>query len=263
MKLLAFFLLLTLSSMPTDKYYVTFVKGDVLLDKTKKPLKVGDVLNPDDKLIFRDKSSKVSCICTGRGRFDINTQSAKIDSKGELLAVLKSSLISSSATYHLSTRSLSFEGNDPATYFTSRETKNHILLIKDEAIPVKSSYKLDGTNFFFIQYTSNGKTITHKVDHNGKALIFSDKLFTTESGTLVEKVSLCYQTNASGTAKSSIIAAFTPVIATKEEIIAQLNLLSKIIGTSNKKKLKAEQTNHLFDNYGKIGEEELARLFGI
>ncbi|MBC7914196.1 MAG: hypothetical protein H7Y07_08740 [Pyrinomonadaceae bacterium] len=262
-KLLAFFLYLALAFLPADKYYVTFVKGSVLLEKTKKPLKVGDVLNPEDKLVFADKTAKVACISPGKGRFDISPQASKAGSKGELFAVLKSSLVASSGTYHLSTRSLMFEGYDPVTYFASIETQGRILLIKDEPLSVKSSYKLDSGNFFFIQYSANGKTITHKIGQSEKGIIFTDKLFSSEPGVLLDKVNLCYQTNANGTARSSVIAGFIPVLASKEEITEQVKLMTEVIGSSDKKKLKAELSNHLFENYGKIGREELNRLFGI
>lgn len=249
--------------MPAEKYYVTFVKGNVLVEKSRKPLKVGDALNPEDKLIFSDKTAKVSFISPGKGRFDINPQAVKSGSKGELLAVVKASLIPASSTYHLSTRSLIFDGYDPRTYFTSSATQDRILLIKSEPLPVKPSYKLNTANFFFIQFTAEGKTITRKVEHNEKGIIFSDTLFLTPSGTVAEKVSLCYQTNVSGTARSSVVAAFTPVLADKEEISAQIKLMREMLDVTDKKKLKTELSSHIFDNYGKAGEEELNRMFGI
>ena len=249
--------------LPAEKYYVTFVKGNVLVEKTRKPLKVGDALNPEDKLIFSDKSARVSFISPGKGRFDINPQAVKSGSKGELLAIVKSALIPASSTYHLSTRSLIFDGYDPRTYFTSSATHGRILLIKSEPLPINPSYKLDAVNFFFIQFTAEGKTITRKVDQNEKGIIFSDKLFLNPSGTVAEKVSLCYQTNISGTARSSVVAAFTPVLAAKEEIIGQIELMREMLGITDKKKLKTELSNHIFDNYGKAGEEVLNSMFGI
>ena len=246
--------------LPAEKYYVTFVKGNVLIEKTRKPLKIGDALNPEDKLIFSDKTAKVSFISPGKGRFDINPQAVISGSKGELLAIVKSALMPASSTYHLSTRALVFDGYDPRTYFSSSATQGRILLINSEPLPIKPSYKLDGGNFFFIQFIADGKTVTRKVDHNEKGIIFSDKLFS--SGT-AEQVSLCYQTNVDGTARSSVVASFTPVLASKDDISGQINLIREMLGITDKKKLKKELSNHIFDNYGKAGEEELNRMFGI
>ena len=249
--------------MPVEKYYVTFVKGNVLVEKTRKPLKVGDALNPEDKLIFSDKTAKVSFISPGKGRFDINSQAVKSGAQGELLAVLKASLVPASGIYHLSTRSLIFDGYDPKTYFTSSATQGRILLVRAEPLPIKPSYKLDAANFFFIQFIADGKTVTRKVEQNENGLIFSDKVFLSPSGTVADKVSLCYQTNVSGTARSSVVASFTPVLADRGEITGQIQLLREMLGITDEKKLKTELSNHIFDNYGKAGEEKLNRMFGI
>jgi hypothetical protein len=252
-----------LAGMPVEKYYVTFVKGKVTNQKTQKALRVGDVLSPEDKLLFGDKTAKVSFISPGKGRFDINPNATKPGEQNELVAVLKSSLVPASNTYHLSTRSLIFEGYDPVTYFSSPSTKDRILLIRSEVLPIKPAYRLDGSNFFFLQFTSEGRTITRKVDQISNGLVFSDRLFETASGAMANKVSLCYQSNASGTARSAVIASFTPVLAGIEDISAQVRLMEEILGIADKNKLKAELSNHIFDNYGKIGSEELSRLFGI
>jgi hypothetical protein len=188
--IIAFLVFITLAFTQADKYYVTFVKGNVQLERSRKNVKVGDVLTANDKLIFTDKAAKVSCISPGKGRFDISAQAVKAGAKGELLAVLKSSLVPASGTYHLSTRSIMFEGYDPATYFTSGETQGRILLIRDEPLIIKPAYKLDSGNFFFIQYTVNGKTTLHKVEHNEKGIVLSDKLFITGTGALVESESM-------------------------------------------------------------------------
>ena len=255
------FLWLTLTVAPVEKYYVTFVKGTVLLKKTGKPVKVGDALNPDDKLFFRDKTSKVSCISPGRGRFDISAQQVKADAGGELLAVLKSIMVPVASNYKLSTRSLMFEGYDPKTYFQSPETGGRILLIKGEALPFSPSYKQDDKNFFFVQFNLNGKPFTRKVMHNANGVIFTDELFngiSQASGT--KKVMLCYQSVQHGTPRSSVVAEFVPVLASKAEIIEQVRLINQLSGITDKKKLNSETLAHLFDNYGKIGSGEVNKL---
>ena len=254
---------LALAGAPAEKYYVTFIKGKVLLQKTHSPLKVGDALNPEDKLVYADKNAKVSFISPGKGRFNLNADAGKEDTKGELLAVLKSSLVPAPATYHLSTRALLFEGYDPATYFSSESTQGRILLIKSEPLLIIPSYKLDAGNFFFVQFNAGGRTITRKVEQTEKGIIFSENLFMTGSGEMADKVSLCYQTNSTGQARSTVIAAFTPVLVEKQEISDQLRIITDMVGIGDKKKLKAELSSHVFENYGKIGADELSRLFGI
>ncbi|WP_316811049.1 hypothetical protein [Pedobacter heparinus] len=255
----AVFIMISLAFVQAERYYVTFIKGTVILKKTGKPLKIGDALLSTDALVFKESSGKVSCISPGKGRFDINAAKIVGGGKSELLAVLKSNLVPSTSTYRLSTRSMMFEGNDPVTYFSSLETQDRILLIENEPFIVKPIYKLDASNFFFLQYPVNGNLTTHKIEHTDRGLLFSGKLLATPSG----PVTLCYQSDTDGKAKSSALAKFYPVLANKEEITKQIELIKSAYGTTDKKKLKTEVTGHLFDNYGKIGGEELSRVFGI
>jgi hypothetical protein len=240
-----------------EKYYVTFVKGTVKLQRTKANIKVGDALQPADKLIFEDKDAKISCISPGKGRFDLGAAQVKPAAGGEMLAVLKSSLVPAAGSYHLSTRSLMLEGYDPKTYFSSAETNDRILLIKDEVLPIASSYKRNADNFFFLQYTAGGKTVTKKLKQNETGITFNDDAF---AEGVPAKVMLCYQSVAMGKPASSVIAEFSPVPATKEELKQQVELIKQNTGTADKKSLSKEVTAHLFANYGKLGNDEIGKL---
>lgn len=258
------FVLLILPSIlfaQTEQYYVTFLKGIVLMQRTKQPLKIGDKLSAADKLIFKDKQGKVACISPGKGRFEINAQQANVNEDGELLAVLKSNLLPISNTYHLSTRSLLFEGYNPKTYFQSAETNNRILLLTDQALPIEASYKIEPGNFFFVQYTLNGKTITRKIEQSTKGLVFSPSLFSNGTDfTIAEKVMLCYQSKENGQARSAVLAEFIPVLASAATIKEQIAVVTKYTNATNPKTLNAEIAAHIFENFGKIGLEELAAL---
>ncbi len=248
--------------LKTEKYYVTFVKGKVVLAMTKKQLKVGDVLSPDDHLVFIEKTAKVSCINPTKGRFDINPNLIK-EKSSELYTILKASLVPSISTYKLSTRSIIFEGNDPYSYFASPETQNRILIVEQNPILIKSTFKMDESNFFFIQFMAEEKLQTRKIQQNGQQLIFSKSNFVNNSGNVLESVSICYQTNENGKSKSSIITEFLPVLATSEEIANQVNLIKSVSEQKDAKKLKSDIVNHLFVNYGKIGAEELSIYTGF
>jgi len=251
------FPLLALSQ--TEQYYVTFLKGTVVLQRTKQTLKPGDKISAEDKLIFKDKSCKLNCISPGKGRFEISATQGKANEEGELLAVLKSNLLPVANTYHLSTRALMFEGYEPKTYFRSEETNNRILLLTDQALPIVGSYKREAGNFFFVQYQLNGKTITRKVEQTEQGLQFKPELFI-EGSTQTDKAMLCYQSKESGTARSSVLAEFIPVLSNSIEITEQIKLVSKFSGITYPKKMNAEITSHIYANYGKIGLETLASL---
>ena len=252
----AAFILISLAFVQAERYYVTFIKGAVILKKTGKPLKVGDALLPTDALVFKESSGKVSCISPGKGRFDISAAKISRGSKNELLAVLKSNLVPSTGTYRLSTRSLMFEGYDPKSYFVSGETGNRVLLIKGEALPILPSYKMDNEHFFFLQYVSNGKTLTKKLTHTEKGVIFTEDAFSGNPSS----VKFCYQEQTSSGPRSSMLAEFVPVLASKEELRQEARLITTHSGIADKKKLKEYITGHVFDNYGKIGTQELDKL---
>ena len=242
-----------------EQYYVTFLKGIVVLQRTKQPLKPGDKISAEDKLIFKDKTCMLNCISPGKGRFEITASQSKPNNEGELLAVLKSNLLPVANTYHLSTRALMFEGYDPKTYFRSEETNNRILLLTDQALPISSTYKLAAGNFFFVQYQLNGKTITKKVTQTDQGLLFQPELFI-DGTSQTEKVMLCYQSKESGVARSTVLAEFTPVVSSSTIIKEQINLVSQHAGITDAKKLNTEIASHIYSNYGKIGLETLASM---
>jgi hypothetical protein len=252
----AVLIMISLAFVQAERYYVTFIKGTVVLKKTGKPLKIGDVLLPADALIFKESSGKVSCISPGKGRFDISAEKISGGSKNELLAVLKSNLVPSTSTYRLSTRSLMFDGYDPKSYFVSPETQDRILLIEDEVLPIAPSYKIDNANFFFIQYVSEGKTITKKLANTDKGVIFSAGDFPVP----LSPVKFCYQEQTTAGPRSAMLAEFLPVLSGKEELRQEAKLIAAHSGITDKKKLKEYITAHLFDNYGKIGTQEIEKL---
>lgn len=246
----------SLAFVQTERYYVTFIKGTVVLKKTGKPVKIGDVLLPTDALVFKESSGKVSCISPGKGRFDISAGKISGGSKNELLAVLKNNLVPATSSYRLSTRSLMFEGYDPKSYFVSNETNNHVLLIKNEILPIVPSYKMDNENFFFVQYVINGKTETKKLNHVVNGVIFDDEAFSGNPAS----VKFCYQEQTTAGPRSAMLAEFIPVLAEKEAISQQLKLIATHSGITDKRKLKEYITAHVYDNYGKIGAREIDKL---
>jgi len=257
--LICLFPLLALAQPET--YYVTFLKGVVINQQTNQIIKIGDKLTASDKLIFKDPQGKLACISPGKGRFELTGQKLQADKSGELLAILKSNLLPVTNTYHLSTRALVFEGYDPKTYFNAAETDNRILLLTDKPLPIIPSWKTDAEHFFFIQYNNNGKTVTKKIPFSEKGLLFNSAIFADESGNSpLQKVMLCYQAKENGKVYSQVIGSFMPVLAETNSIKEQLQLIKKYSSTTDKKKLQAELSAHIYTNFGKIGAEELETL---
>jgi len=246
------------STIPVEKYYITFIKGKAVLATTQHLLKVGDVLTAEDKILFDSKSSKISCINAAKGRFDLQPLSSKSGNEQELYAILKSGLIPTASSYSLSTRSIVFEGNDPVLYFAAPETQGRVLILEREPFLVKATYKMDDSNFFFIQFEENGGKTTKRISQKGRYLIFSKDTFSTNKGAPAAMVSLCYQSLENGQVQSTILVDFHPILTTSQEIRLEVGVIRKISGAKDSKHLKSAIINHIFENYGKIGAEELS-----
>jgi len=241
-----------------EKYYVTFVKGKPFSKRTGTLLKVGEAVLPSDNIRYGSTDTRVMCISPGRGRFELR---AKKTASGELWALIKTNIVPILNNYHFSTRGLGFAGYDPATYFQSAETGDRILIVSNQSLPIAANYKRDAYNFFFLQYTVNGKRVTQKIEQNDAGILFNLQTFSaTTANELPGKVLLCYQSADSGTAKSTAITEFVPVLLTKEELRQQLQVIKTYAGITDQKKLRAEVAAHLYDNYGKIGDTEFITL---
>jgi hypothetical protein len=250
------YLLILLSAMAfftqADKYYVIYAKGHIHVAGSGKMLKTGDELNAADKLIFDNPSSKLICVSAQKGRVELVPDSKKSPS-GELWVAVRNGLPEVSH-YRFSTRSVSFDGYDPAEYFQCGETDDRILLIKDQIIPLSPGYKLDSTDFFFVQYTRNGKAYTTKVTQAGMGISFDMETFSAASiDQLPPSVMLCYQSVETGTPRSRPVATFKPALIFKTELEQQI----AVIKAHSKTVTKAAIETYLYDTYGKIGDAEL------
>jgi hypothetical protein len=90
-------------------------------------------------------------------------------------------------------------------------------------------------------------------------LSFHPELFI-DGTSQTEKVMLCYQSKESGTARSTVLAEFTPVMSNTAAIKEQIKIVSQHAGIADAKKLNAEIASHIYANYGKIGLETLASI---
>lgn len=261
---LAILLLLSFTkSSQAEKYYVVFANGNVILERCKKQIKVGDILFPNDQLYFVDKTSKISCVSSKKGRFEISYNSKNKKEKSEFISLLQANVIPATTNYPLSTRSVFFDGYNPQNYFSSPQTNNRILLVLNKPIKISAAYKMDQNNFFFIQYLSNEKTITSRIDQDYKNnLIFSSKNLKNDFQSATD-ITLCYQYVEKDKSKSKILLKFVPVFMDYNELSSQVEIIKNTMKEKDKSAIKQEIVNHLFENYGSIGNEELHNLFEI
>lgn len=252
MKLLIFFMF-TFQLAKSEVYFVTFIKGNVKLQGAKLNLKVGDKISDNDKLVFADQQSKISCISPVKGRFDILGSNAKTKVQMEWVAVLKDVLLPSSVKAQLSTRSILEETNDPAKIFKSPYANNRVLIIESEKLIVDGKYPLDNKHFFFVQYEVNGKVMLKMVPIVNSGILLDRRIFVDPAGNLLElenigTVSFCYQ----DAGKSKELTKFIPSFISLEDFTQQVFLLKKNLSAKNQVVITTEIYNHFVSNYGFI-----------
>lgn len=251
-------LLLSIFYSPVKEiYYVTFVKGEVRLAGNNKILSVGDKITDTDKLIFRDKNGRLTCISPTRGRFDLSLDKSTQNEQKEWIAVLKNVLVQSSADKQLSTREMPTEVNDPAIIFKSHSPENQLLIVSNQLIKTNTEYLSNEKNFLFLKYTVNGISILKKLPTHAQAYYFDSSVFVNNRNEFIapEKtgtVSLCYQQMKNGVPASRVIVKFLPVLISKQDLKKQLSLLTQNLALMGIKKeqINNEAYNHFCTNYG-------------
>lgn len=259
MKRILFLLMILVANVVNAQvYYVTFIKGSVKHSASGKSIAVGDKLSEKDQLIFIDKTSKLSCISPAKGRFDITADKSKQNSKKEWVAVLSDLLVPAYASKQLSTRAIG-EETSAEVLFKSSHPENKLLLIDDQWIDVTTTAPLDKSNFFFLQYDVNGKTITKKLPSKEHALSFNRSLLVDANGeTLttdqVPTVALCSQSVQNGKPTSKIVARFNPVFLSASDFNNEVAILKTHLSGlySTPEKLNNEIYNHFYGNYGSV-----------
>ena len=196
---------------------------------------------------------------------------AKEQHSGELLTVLKSSLLPSVHRHYLATRSMSLPAKDPKIYFNQDNADLKYLLINDRPFNIINSYKMDSDNFFFLQYTLNKKTISKKIPVSDHALVINTRLITDENDVVVENIDqindfvIAYQyVDKSGKANSRLIAKFKPVFVNKDRLTQEISLLRKnliVYLKGDKNKLSQDIYDYVNSNYGFIPEDDLVNNF--
>ncbi len=259
MKRILFLLMILVANVANAQvYYVTFIKGSVKHSASGKSIAVGDKLSEKDQLIFIDKSSKLSCISPAKGRFDITADKSKQNSKKEWVAVLSDLLVPAYASKQLSTRAIGDEtGAD--ILFKSSHPENKLLIVEDQWIDISTTAPLDKSNFFFLQYDVNGKTMVKKVPSKEHSISFNRSMLTGVNGEVLtpeqlSTVALCSQSLQNGKPVSKVVAKFIPVFLSQSDFNNEAALIKTHLASliTNTEKLNNEVYNHFYSNYGAV-----------
>jgi hypothetical protein len=213
------------------------------------------MLKPTDKILLNDANSKLVLIHSKRGRVEITPKLA-----GKDLAV-KDQVTAIKSEYKIISRPLNYEGYNPQTYFHSPETNHRVLLVTGLPLKIIPFYKLDGQNFFYLQWEKAGTTIVRKIPASDRGIFFNQTVIS-DADQLKDgqKVKFCYQHFEYGVIKNDVLAEFIPVVTPLSVINQLVALIKRHCSQKEPRVVNALVTAHLNDNYGKVGNEYLHNI---
>ncbi len=185
--LLYIFILLIPGFLNSQCYTVLAVKGEIISEKTGKPIKEMDEICATDKLKFSTQNSKASVFSSEQGTFVIKLGDKK--KKDALSAFVGSVLFSGKEK--LSTKNIEFDEIDLVnTHFYDNEFGKEYFIIRESKIYVDSKdYPMNENNYFYVKYIIDGKEYKSRLKNNKDTLIINKDIFTnTDLFINVEKI---------------------------------------------------------------------------
>lgn len=242
---LAIFILSFSGFLRSQCYTVLSVKGEIILEKTGKPIQEMDEICANDKLKFSSSESKAAVLSPEQGRFIIKISGKR---KGnDLTSFVKSVLFQ--GTGNLSSRgTVSLETEFEDEYFVTG--------INRLAIDIKN-YPMDSNRFFYLRYKYNDKDVNKRLQFSGDTLIFEkESIYFVDGNNInqnkIESVILFYFEKDKNT--STKITTFKLLFADEKKLINELNSYISLLKKSGKEKsyIEEEVLLYIMDVYGKI-----------
>lgn len=260
-------LFLCLNFFPGDVYYITFVKGTIIVEKTQKPLKVGDKISPEDKLIFKEKDAMASIVSPQKGRFNVTATKVKPNNKGEFISLLEASMDPVPSTKKLATRSGALVNqNDLEKYFSANDSisNGRLLVISKSKYKIgKEAFPQNDKNFFYIRYNYNNESINKKLSFIDDTLLI-DKTIYQIDGKDIDPSALTdmklYYYKQGDKAESVLITPVNVVLVDEQELRNELQVLYanlKSYHHHDKNKIRTDLEMHVLSNYGKPEKNQL------
>lgn len=240
-----------ITSLAQEIYFVTLVKGDIKKNNAI-PVKVGDKIPFQEKLVFANKNCKMILLHPQKGRFVVEPGTIAPQASGEYLVYLKNSLHLSNEKLKLSSRG---DADLDEFFIINPSINKNLLFVGDSKIALDHSkyFIKDPVNdFFFLQYTpANGKPLNKKLTVTNDSLLISrsDFMFNGAEPAENSEVKIGFMQYYSTEKKMTRIASFTPVFMSITDCKAIITAVQQTI--PDKDKAFEEVLTQLYYNYGK------------
>lgn len=241
-------------------YRITFIKGEILLQKTQKALKLRDVLTNDDKIQFRTAGAKLGAVSLQGQRY----MAEKPTPRPEYLAVWETFLHGKKAAADRGSVGLP-TFNSLQKFFAASEVKREDdkgFEAKPFALLEKTSYKVklrgfeqNEKQYFYLQFTTDdNKTIQRPLTYEEEYLTIKREDI---EGTEGKTVDVFFQKEDG---EKLFINQMIPVLIDTEVLKEELSVLLKYLGEKHPNHAETyanEIVPHIEEFYGKIDEREL------
>ena len=244
------------SANAQDTYTVTRVKGGAMNSQTGVSIKSGDVLTPDDKLIFENFDSYIISINQGMSRYLIRLHEPQaLDEGSKLTAYVRDIATPTKRRSLMADRYNPNQGSvkDLKSYFGGDRFS---IIGSDIEIPVDpTAYTIDEDKFIVFSYRVNNNPVTKKVGYqNDTLLVEKDKLTVTKSGNVTsdEIQSLSVYLYEGSTRSAEQITKFDLVFVDPIALINEFGTILPILRRQNmgNDEIKKYLIEYYYDFYG-------------
>jgi hypothetical protein len=256
---------------PTEEvYFITFVKGTIILEKTQKALKVGDKISPKDKIIFREKDAMAAVLSPQKGRFTLTADKAQKNAKGEFLALIEASMSPLGSAKKLSTRTgLLTNMIELQKFFAANDSLSQgrfLVIGKGKYVLAKSAFPLDDKHFFFIRYLYEGQQINKKLSYSADTLFMDKAVYQVDGKDIVPAAvsdMKLYQYVVRDKPESVLITDFHPAFIEREKLKEEIRVLVAQLKVLYKNDFEIVYNNvllHVNTYYGKPDTDLLKQI---
>lgn len=268
--LLVFLLLLGLGVQAQDTYNVTRVNGNVTFAKSGKPIKPGDVLNPNDQVKFENFDAYVISINQRMARFMLKLTPSQVNASKQaqvLTATVKDIAL---VTKRRSLMSARFNPNekeisDLKSYFG---TDKFSVIGDNVDIALNSAkYPLSDNKFIVFHYKVNENPVSKMIGYDKQTIkIEKDKILSTKAGSINgnEVPDLSVYLYEKSTRSSEEITKLTLVFVDKETLRNEFKTILPILKRQkmNDDAIKKYLIEYYYDFYGATDSKTIDTFAG-
>lgn len=252
----AMMLFLGLGLQAQNVYNVTRVNGKVTNLKTGQDVAAGDILTPDEFLLFESLDSYVIAIGDNMGRFQIKINETQApDDLQMLTSTVKDAALPTRMRNLMVAR---FDPSEQEVSDLRQYFGNDKFSVIGDAVTVPlndQKYPLTDDKFIVFYYRVDNQPVSKKIGHEQHTLLLEkDKLFTSSAGSIDgnEIANLAVYEYENTTKRGNEITRFTLVFVDKQELLNEFNTIIPILkrqkmGDGDIKKYLIE---YYYDFYG-------------